>query len=324
MTVRWDLAWLCCPHKDQSVHAECQCQCRVAHSPLIALVLALSGCACVCCVPTPSLSDMSDLLEDADEVNEIMGRAYGVPDELNEDDLMDGRLRRRTEAECEAAALCANALDILVRVSLLLLLSFWLCVAELGALEDEIAQEESEELPGPCVQPATSRSYPANLSRSCMCARWLISSFRCCFALLLLLCSLFYCTSSVSAQRRHGQQIARDRFVVDCDREACRRAPGGGGGRVRAAGRADAKSQRVNTRCVSPSDDHPSCCAALCGRARLSRPQLQIPLLHCMFYCIAAASLDHHRHTQLLHTSFFNFRCSRNSDAGRALRWRAV
>ena len=37
-----------------------------------------------------SLSDMSDLLEDADEVNEIMGRAYGVPDELNEDDLMDG------------------------------------------------------------------------------------------------------------------------------------------------------------------------------------------------------------------------------------------
>ena len=38
----------------------------------------------------PSLSDMSDLLEDADEVNEIMGRAYGVPDELNEDDLMDG------------------------------------------------------------------------------------------------------------------------------------------------------------------------------------------------------------------------------------------
>lgn len=51
--------------------------------------------------------DMSDMLEDADEINEIMGRAYGVPDELNEEDLMD----------------------------------------ELDALEDEIAEEESEELP---------------------------------------------------------------------------------------------------------------------------------------------------------------------------------
>jgi len=36
-------------------------------------------------------ADMSDLLEDADEVNEIMGRAYGVPEELDEDDLMNGQ-----------------------------------------------------------------------------------------------------------------------------------------------------------------------------------------------------------------------------------------
>jgi charged multivesicular body protein 5 len=56
---------------------------------------------------------MSDMLEDADEINEIMGRAYGVPEELDENDLMD----------------------------------------ELGALEDEIAQEESEELPGQRTTP---------------------------------------------------------------------------------------------------------------------------------------------------------------------------
>ena len=32
--------------------------------------------------------DMSDMLEDADEINEIMGRAYGVPEEVDEEDLM--------------------------------------------------------------------------------------------------------------------------------------------------------------------------------------------------------------------------------------------
>jgi len=60
--------------------------------------------------------DMSDLLEDAEEVNEIMGRAYGVPEELDEADLMD----------------------------------------ELGALEDELAQEESEELPSYLVNAASA------------------------------------------------------------------------------------------------------------------------------------------------------------------------
>lgn len=33
--------------------------------------------------------DMSDLLEDADEINEIMGRSYGIPEELDETDLMN-------------------------------------------------------------------------------------------------------------------------------------------------------------------------------------------------------------------------------------------
>jgi len=33
--------------------------------------------------------DMTDMLEDTDEINEIMGRAYGVPEELDETDLMD-------------------------------------------------------------------------------------------------------------------------------------------------------------------------------------------------------------------------------------------
>ncbi|CAM9456066.1 unnamed protein product [Sphacelaria rigidula] len=31
--------------------------------------------------------DMADLMEDMDEINEIMGRSYNVPDELDEDDL---------------------------------------------------------------------------------------------------------------------------------------------------------------------------------------------------------------------------------------------
>jgi len=33
--------------------------------------------------------DMSDLIEDSEEINEIMGRSYGVPQELDENDLMD-------------------------------------------------------------------------------------------------------------------------------------------------------------------------------------------------------------------------------------------
>jgi charged multivesicular body protein 5 len=66
--------------------------------------------------------DMSDMLEDADEINEIMGRAYGVPDELNEDDLMD----------------------------------------ELGALEDELALDESEELPAYLLNAASAaKAQPA-------------------------------------------------------------------------------------------------------------------------------------------------------------------
>ena len=32
---------------------------------------------------------MSDMLEDADEINEIMGREYGVPEAVDEDDLMN-------------------------------------------------------------------------------------------------------------------------------------------------------------------------------------------------------------------------------------------
>lgn len=60
--------------------------------------------------------DMSDMLEDADEINEVMGRAYGVPEELDENDLMD----------------------------------------ELGALEDELQQEESEELPSYLLNAASA------------------------------------------------------------------------------------------------------------------------------------------------------------------------
>jgi len=33
--------------------------------------------------------DMDELLEDNEELNEIMGRAYGVPEELDEDELMN-------------------------------------------------------------------------------------------------------------------------------------------------------------------------------------------------------------------------------------------
>lgn len=66
--------------------------------------------------------DMSDLLEDADEINEIMGRAYGVPEELDESDLLD----------------------------------------ELNSLEDEIQEEESEELPSYLVNAATATKTAAS------------------------------------------------------------------------------------------------------------------------------------------------------------------
>ena len=45
---------------------------------------------------------MSDMLEDADEVNEIMGRSYGVPEALDEDDLMDELNSMEGELEAEA------------------------------------------------------------------------------------------------------------------------------------------------------------------------------------------------------------------------------
>ena len=32
---------------------------------------------------------MSDLLEDADEINDILGRTYGVPENIDEEDLMN-------------------------------------------------------------------------------------------------------------------------------------------------------------------------------------------------------------------------------------------
>ena len=56
--------------------------------PCPSLLCAVLCCAMLCCAMR---ADMSDLLEDADEVNEIMGRAYGVPEELDEDDLMNGQ-----------------------------------------------------------------------------------------------------------------------------------------------------------------------------------------------------------------------------------------
>lgn len=44
------------------------------------------------------------MLEDADEINEVMGRAYGVPEELDENDLMDGQ---PTHADEETGAIDA-------------------------------------------------------------------------------------------------------------------------------------------------------------------------------------------------------------------------
>jgi len=62
--------------------------------------------------------DMNDLLEDADEIQDVLGRQYGVPEELDENDLMD----------------------------------------ELNALEGEIAEEEleTEETPSYLVNAATA------------------------------------------------------------------------------------------------------------------------------------------------------------------------
>jgi len=64
---------------------------------------------------------MSDVLEDTDEINEIMGRSYGVPEELDENDLMD----------------------------------------ELNSLEDELAEEETEETPAYLVNAATASKQAA-------------------------------------------------------------------------------------------------------------------------------------------------------------------
>lgn len=36
--------------------------------------------------------EMGDLLEQAEEIQEVMGRSYGVPDEIDEDDLQAGIL----------------------------------------------------------------------------------------------------------------------------------------------------------------------------------------------------------------------------------------
>lgn len=147
----WGRDWLglvCCSRASRSSQR--------AVSPLIARARPVWLRLRLCCAPS-SLSDMSDLLEDADEVNEIMGRAYGVPDELNEDDLMDGQAAEHTDEVRERRAVgtpCRCACDVCL--TFVFSLPTWprLCLcalSELGALEDEIAQEESEELPGLCA-----------------------------------------------------------------------------------------------------------------------------------------------------------------------------
>jgi len=45
--------------------------------------------------------DMNDLMEDNDEINEIMGRQYGVPEEVDESDLMAELDSLEAEAEVE-------------------------------------------------------------------------------------------------------------------------------------------------------------------------------------------------------------------------------
>jgi len=46
--------------------------------------------------------DMTDMLEDTDEINEIMGRAYGVPEDVDETDLMDELNALEGEMESES------------------------------------------------------------------------------------------------------------------------------------------------------------------------------------------------------------------------------
>jgi len=60
--------------------------------------------------------DMSEMMEMNEEIQEVMGRAYGVPEELDEDDLMN----------------------------------------ELNALEEEVALEEAEEIPSYLVNAASA------------------------------------------------------------------------------------------------------------------------------------------------------------------------
>lgn len=37
-----------------------------------------------------TMDEMADLMEQADEIQEVMGRSYGVPDDIDEDDLQAG------------------------------------------------------------------------------------------------------------------------------------------------------------------------------------------------------------------------------------------
>jgi len=48
--------------------------------------------------------DMTDMLEDTDEINEIMGRAYGVPEDVDETDLMDELNALEGELEAETVS----------------------------------------------------------------------------------------------------------------------------------------------------------------------------------------------------------------------------
>mmetsp|Transcript_22628 Transcript_22628/g.31918 ORF Transcript_22628/g.31918 Transcript_22628/m.31918 type:complete len:223 (-) Transcript_22628:126-794(-) len=55
--------------------------------------------------------DMSEMLEQADEINEAMGRAYGVPDEVDEDELLGelDALDDELENETEVPSYLVNA-----------------------------------------------------------------------------------------------------------------------------------------------------------------------------------------------------------------------
>jgi len=67
--------------------------------------------------------DMSELMEESEEIQEVLGRSYGVPDELDETDLMD----------------------------------------ELDALDDEVTQEDTstDEVPNYLVNAASAAKVPA-------------------------------------------------------------------------------------------------------------------------------------------------------------------